>query len=129
MESKALLSTSICLSRVPHHPQKPSVLALRGVIRQYETLMPLFRKKNSYLPQNHFGSSVFSVGVIDSERTSCVPGSRNFGPFLWSDSVLHILVEVGNRACRMLMVRSAVQRISFTFVGNKSSICMNKCSK
>lgn len=72
LESKALLSTSIRLSCVPKHPQKSSILALRGVIRQYETLMPLLRKGNSHLPQNHFGSSIFSVGVTDIVKVPLV---------------------------------------------------------
>lgn len=65
LESKALLSMSTRLSCVPKHLLKPSVLALRGVVRQYKPLMPLLRKRNSYLPQNFFGSSLFSVGVTD----------------------------------------------------------------
>jgi len=65
LECKTLLSMSIHLFRAPEHPQKPSVLALTGVIRQQETLLPLLRKRNSYLPQNHFDSLAFSVRVTD----------------------------------------------------------------
>lgn len=97
MESKALLSTSICLSCVLEHPQKPSILVFWGVIRQYKTLLPLLRKRNSYLPQNCFGSSASPAEVTDIVNIPlCVSQSRNFGPFLWSDSILHILGEVGN---------------------------------
>lgn len=65
LESKTLVSMSNYLFRVPEHLQKPSTLALRGVTMQYEMLMLLLRKRNSYLPHNNLGSSVYSVRVTD----------------------------------------------------------------
>lgn len=127
MESKALLSMSICLSYVLEHVQKPSILVFWGVISQYKTLMPLLR--NSYLPQNRFGSSASSTGVTDIVNVPLVCLEAEILDHFFG--VTPSCTSLGRwvMARRMLMVRSAVQRISFSFVGNKSSIYMNKCSK
>lgn len=123
LESKAFLSMSVWC---PRAPAETPVRGWRGVTRLYQTLIcPL--EENEVTRITTTLASQFSLsGYKRHGLTSCVPGSRNLNPFLWSDSVLHILGEVGSR---MLTAMSAVRRISFTFVGNKRSVYMNKSSK
>lgn len=79
--------------------RKPG-LGLRGVIRHWETLTPLLRTRNSYFSQCLWLLSFLCWCYRHNEHTSCVLGRRNFGPFLWSDSILHIPEEMSNRARR-----------------------------